>query len=61
MINVKADAFAVTSGATAILSWLDAVNTVVQIGAGVVAIISGVFAAWYYYKKNKREASSPSA
>jgi anti-sigma factor RsiW len=44
--------------ATAI-SWLDVANQIVQLIAGIVAIISGAAAAWYYIKSNRRIKEQP--
>lgn len=58
-----ADAGTVTSiaaaGTTWVLHWLDVANTVVQIVAGIVAIVAGVASAWYYIKSNRRLNQQP--
>lgn len=44
-----------TSGTGAAASWLVHANEVVQLGAGLVAIVSGLAAAVYYIAKYLRE------
>lgn len=54
-----ADAGAITSGVAATISWLGVANEVVQLIAGLVAIVSGLAALWYYIKSNRRLNQQP--
>lgn len=48
-----ADAAALVSGAGAVTSWVVNAMPIVQFIAGIIAIIAGIFAAIYHYKKIK--------
>jgi hypothetical protein len=54
-----ADAKVAISVVATAISWLDVANQVVQLIAGLVAIVSGLLAAWYYIKSNRRIKEQP--
>jgi intracellular septation protein A len=54
-----ADAGVATSVVAASVSWLTTANEVVQLIAGLVAIVSGLAALWFYVKSNMRMKKQP--
>ncbi len=52
--QVAGAAGVVTTTAGAVVAWLPVVNLVVQILAGIVAIVVGIITANYYHNKNKK-------
>lgn len=53
-MNEKGFAGTVTTIFSAIVSVLPTVNLIVQIGAGITAIVVGIYTARYYIKKTKQ-------
>jgi len=51
--EIKGAASLVAAGAGTTVAWLETVNLIVQIGAGVTAMIASGFAIYYYIKKGR--------
>lgn len=49
-----ADAGMATAIGLPVASWLSTANEIVQIIAGLVAIVSGCFAIWHYWQKRRQ-------